>query len=291
MVSQYFPCHGTALDLGAGVLVDAAIEGSYPFSGDVTINLNTTTALDLLVRVPGWAAGATATIIKEKKILTNGTLARLPLTKGISVVTLHFPMMVRLERRGAARQSVSVYRGPLLFGLPVTDAVVVDFTPPYDDRPSRLPKGQAHGRNNYLVNMGLRNNSWPRALVVPEGDDGNNMRVLPLKVEPPPLGQGVWSLATVPIAIEADVRRLRPGVWPLKDGVNATWPYSRRGSAEQCTTDSGGHAHGQTTGWASDPPSSPITPGVVIDGAPERVHLVPFGATDLRLAELPTVLS
>jgi hypothetical protein len=85
----------------------------------------------------------------------------------------------------------------------------------------------------------------------------------------PPAGQGIWAESLVPGRLRATVRRV---AWGLQD--------AGRGSARTCAAGST-TLRNYTSGWSADPPrGDPL-------GPPETRLLLPYGATNLRIGELP----
>lgn len=106
----------------SGQKVKLRVEGEYPFrdSARVVFELAAPARFALHIRVPAWAQGATARVGEEIFELEGGTLARLEREwQDGDTVNLHLPMPVRLEPRDNG--AVSVWRGPLLFGLKIGD--------------------------------------------------------------------------------------------------------------------------------------------------------------------------
>ena len=85
----------------------------------------------------------------------------------------------------------------------------------------------------------------------------------------------------------AGSRLIKSTAWALKH-EHDRWAYSERGNAVKCAAGSGGRAEGHMTGWAADPPHSPVPADALVGGEASEVVLLPYGATDVRLAELPT---
>jgi uncharacterized protein len=114
----YGPC--TALvELPSGPL-QMEIDTSYPFDGSLYIKLNPARAsrFPLLLRIPAWAAGTEISADGEVLHPQPGQFFRLEREwQPGETVKVVFPMKVRLER--GHEGLVSVYRGPLLFGLKI----------------------------------------------------------------------------------------------------------------------------------------------------------------------------
>ena len=299
-----------------------SVSGGYPFGEKISLNITSTSSLQLSLRVPSWCLNASIACAHNgctgiQHPLNNGTLATVTLPSGSATVTFSLPMAIRVVRRPPTN-AANIYRGPLLYALPV--GYELETSEPYDQKPGRLPLGQGHGQN-YYYKGDTKNNSWAAALVL--GDDANpakDMRYVDRRatVHSPPKGQGVFQTALVPGAIAAKVRALPASIWGLKHDLRpSTSAYSRRGNVATCT--GGGshatqkpfaphevvpefeqdgshasHSHASadaayTTAWCADPPRSPLSPTATGIGAPREVLLLPFGATDVRIGEIPTV--
>lgn len=114
---SYAPC--TVRYRLNGVLVRLAVETDYPYGESVRIRVEhkTPCAFPLHLRIPEWAEGATLAL-PDGRILPcpAGEFLRVERTFAHGdILTLRLPMEVRV--REWAYGSVSVERGPLLFGL------------------------------------------------------------------------------------------------------------------------------------------------------------------------------
>ncbi len=89
----------------------------YPAGGSIRFVIQTDRPADFsfACRIPRWAEGATL----DRKPVKAGTLARLERTfRNGDVFWLELPMRVRQERHSGG---VSVYRGPILYSLPIAE--------------------------------------------------------------------------------------------------------------------------------------------------------------------------
>ena len=221
----------------------------------------------------------------------------LQLEPGRCNVTLTFPMRVRVERRPAYRLSANVsvdtnaaviYRGPLLYAMPRT--YLTDLGEPYG-----ADKEQA--RNHVLLGTG----DWRWAVRVnddtkPEAD----LRYVPSGAAPKdlPPGQGPFAQSLAPGGIRAMAQLLPDSVWmPVQPPPNASHsaslnpalPGVGRGAPFECINSNVSKVDGKdyTCIWTGHPPKSPV-PVSSVRGKLVEVTLLPFGATDLRIAEMPT---
>jgi uncharacterized protein len=114
----YGPCSATA-PVADGARVTLTEDTAYPFDGMVrfTLALDRPARFPLLLRIPAWVEGA--------QVHVNGAAAPAPTPDSFyrlerdwqdgDTVTLDLPLYVRV--RSGHEGLVSVYRGPLLFGL------------------------------------------------------------------------------------------------------------------------------------------------------------------------------
>ena len=118
----------TTLDVG-GTAVDVREVSNYPWSGDITIELDPETdkAFDLKLRIPGWCHGATAKVNGEAVTLSpvNGYATIHRTWKKGDKVTLELPMpAVRLFANPAVIMDVgrvALKRGPLVYCIEEAD--------------------------------------------------------------------------------------------------------------------------------------------------------------------------
>lgn len=117
-ITAYGPCTAQ-VELDNGVRVRMTVETEYPFKGRVAVHVHVDrpATFPLLLRIPVWATGATLAIADDAFIsAAAGEFHRIDrMWEGETTVSLDLPMSVR-ARRGHAGL-LSIYRGPLLFGL------------------------------------------------------------------------------------------------------------------------------------------------------------------------------
>jgi len=119
-----------------GVAVEVVVETEYPFRPDIRVSVRPERVVEfpLLLRVPGWAEGASVQVgLEEPMEAEPGTFFRLMRRwQAGDTVALHLPMAIRLERR--YRQSIAVKRGPLVFALKIGEEFrLLRGTPPQAD--------------------------------------------------------------------------------------------------------------------------------------------------------------
>ncbi|HRW48771.1 MAG TPA: glycoside hydrolase family 127 protein [Caldilinea sp.] len=117
-ITTYGPCEAM-VELGSGAHVRLTVETDYPFKGPITIRITVDrpARFPLLLRIPAWADGATIRNGGEQPVATApGRFHRIEQEwHGEATVHVDFPLAVR-ARQGHA-DLLSIYRGPLLFGL------------------------------------------------------------------------------------------------------------------------------------------------------------------------------
>ena len=122
----YGPCEARAHliaasgeGVGEGTDVRLVVDTAYPFDGRVTVQVDPSqaAAFPLLLRIPGWAAGAEVRINGEAQDdPPAGEFLRIERTwQSGDTIVLDLPMTLRTARGHAGL--LSIYRGPLLFGL------------------------------------------------------------------------------------------------------------------------------------------------------------------------------
>jgi uncharacterized protein len=190
----YGPCSVRARVAG-GVNLRLYEETDYPFDGKVRLILamEKPARFPLLLRIPDWADGATLTVNDSPQEMPRGgtfhTIVR-EWTDG-DEVQLEFPMRARLE--GGHEGLVSVFRGPLLFGLHLGEQrIKIRGEPPHCDYEIRPTTPWNYGLAFDLAN--------PAAS---------------FREESAPVPQRLWDGAVPPVRILAPARRLPQ--WRLVD--------------------------------------------------------------------------
>lgn len=137
-----------------GVPVSVLTETDYPFRDTIrlTVKADKAVRFPMLLRVPGWAVGASLVVGKgPKTALKPGEYFRLEREwSGVETVALHFPMKPRVSRR--FNEAIVLERGPLLYSL----AIGEKWTRIHEDKPLReLPHGDYELRPTMPWNYGL----------------------------------------------------------------------------------------------------------------------------------------
>ena len=276
VITQYFSSEtNRAIQLLRGITIGSlAIETDYPFSETVTVKLEGVSApFQLEVRIPGWCKEAQVHV--DGKILNAnilpGAMHPIQIEIGSTTVELVLPMEMRIERRPdilpsvgvkIATNSANIFRGPILYAF---------------SRDYRQDQGKVFDEvvaNNYLLGTG----NWQYGLII--DDDTNpsaNMRYQKRNdVRPLPNGQGLFATTVVPDRIIAEAIVLNDDEWGVK--------RSGRGSIRECN-DNSTSIPKYNSSWAGMIPRSPIP---YADRVSVSIELVPYGSTDVRIAEFAT---
>jgi DUF1680 family protein len=119
-IVAYGPCF-TSAQVADGVPVTLTEETEYPFDGAVSFHfsLPRSARFPLALRIPSWASGTLISINGKEEIQpAPGTFHRIErLWNDGDMVTLTMPMEIRIS--SAHNDLISIYRGPLLFGLKI----------------------------------------------------------------------------------------------------------------------------------------------------------------------------
>ncbi|MBK8046862.1 MAG: glycoside hydrolase family 127 protein [Anaerolineales bacterium] len=117
-LTAYGPCE-VKTRVGDGVAVRLLEETEYPFDGRITLRIavDHPVQFPLLLRIPAWAEGATVEVGQQEPVTVNtGEFYRIEREwRDETWVSLHLPQTLRAVRGHDGL--VSIYRGPLLFGL------------------------------------------------------------------------------------------------------------------------------------------------------------------------------
>lgn len=118
-----------------GQRVKLEVEGEYPRKGDIRIRVSVAApaSFPLVLRIPGWAQGATLRVGQENYEAKPGTYVSIHrLWEGGEEIRLVLPMEPRTKKW--YHQSLAVYRGPLLYCLPIKPLWQVEGELPLGER-------------------------------------------------------------------------------------------------------------------------------------------------------------
>jgi len=209
----YAPSEARFKTQGASVRVK--LDTDYPFRETLklTVSADKPVSFPLLLRVPGWAQGATISIQGEtQRRLKPGTFHQIQRQwKGSVSAVLRIPMKAKLSQR--YNSAIALERGPLVYSLQMGEK----WTRVNADKPHReLPHGDFEVRPTTPWNYGLLLNEQNL-------DAGVTFKDLPIGERPfSPEGAGV--------AASVKGRRL-PG-WKMKHGWAAEVPPGLQDSQE-----------------------------------------------------------
>lgn len=118
-----------------GQRVKVEVGGNYPHDGAVSIRVQVASpaAFPIVLRIPAWAEGASVRVGEEQYEARCGSFVSIHrLWEGGEVIELTLPMVPRIKKW--YHQSISVYKGPLLYALPIRAIWEKDGDAPYADR-------------------------------------------------------------------------------------------------------------------------------------------------------------
>ena len=275
-ITQYFSSTTTrAIHLSGGTTIGSLrVETEYPFSEIVTFNLADVSApFRLEVRVPSWCKEAQLYIdgLVLREYITPGTMYSIQVGTGNTTIELLLPMNIRVERRKSVypslgvetvTNSASILRGPFLYAF---------------SRDYRRDQGKHFDEvvaNNYLLGTG----NWQYALIIDDDTiPSKNMHHRKISSQVPPDGQGPFANDLVPDRIIAQAILLEDKEWDVQ--------RKGRGSIRECKEGSTS-IQNYNSSWTGTMPRSPIS--CSDDRIPINIELIPYGSTDVRIAEFVT---
>jgi hypothetical protein len=149
---SFAPCRVTAD--GGGQTTEITCDTEYPFreTVSITVTVDRPGRFPVLLRIPGWAAGATVKV--DGGAVTSakaGTFHRVEREwSGSTTITLHFPMKPLMTVR--YNDNVAIERGPLVYALRMGE----EWTRINADKPHReLPHGDWEVRPTTPWNYGI----------------------------------------------------------------------------------------------------------------------------------------
>jgi len=269
-VAYYGPTTAT-FDIGGSEAVITQ-ETNYPFEETVRIRvaLSSDTNFALKLRIPSWCESASIKVNDSvvsgdysagswacvERIWQDGDCLELMLPMQIKVVKKHVSTDVRFwltdaEKEGNWADAVVVERGPLLYSLPVAAAVHTPLT----------TLGVHRGA---FEEIAAASGDWNYALVLDQADPASSFTVV---AQSKPADSNAWEGS--PIALEVDAKRVLG--WNCTSGDLIGQEDSPRLADRK---------------WVA-----PDLPQVGFSASPtiERLRLVPYGFTTLRMTYLPWV--
>lgn len=197
----------TRVGRGVSVTIDERTE--YPFRQDVELVVRPEVAykFPLDLRIPSWAAGATATVNGATVAgIMPGQFLRLErIWRSGDTVRLHLPAVTTLTTW--YRDGVSLERGPLVFALPIGE----------DWR--KITTGMKHPATGPAADWEIfPTTPWNYGLVM------NTTDAAGLRVDQKPVGDVPFSPTTPAVAIRVTGRKVPE--WQLEEGSAGTLPQS-----------------------------------------------------------------
>jgi len=272
-IAFYGPMTATA-DIGGGNLATLTQDTNYPFDENVQISVQVSTAVSfpLRFRIPGWCqsaqisvngvpvgggwqAGTWATIERQWQTGDNINIV-FPMNIEVSFQDVNTDVRFWIpdaQKEGTWAEAVVIERGPLLYSLPVLPAV---------HNPLQT-MGQYRGAFEEIASA---NGAWNYALEIDSNDPASSFQVKTLTVPP---GTDAWQLS--PIALEVDAR-IVPG-WTCTEGDLIGQEDSPRLPDRK---------------WVA--PDLPEI-GFAVSPTTDKIQLVPYGFTTLRMTYLPWIES
>jgi hypothetical protein len=259
-------------DLGDGLQVSLKQQTHYPFEETVHITVDPIFAarFPVRLRIPGWCGNAQVNVngIALDKSCPAGTWVTVERNwQAGDSIDITFPMDIKVdfcdvstdvrywipddEKAGTWAKAAVVRRGPLLYSLPVPAAV-------------RTPLPTMGTQRGGFEEMAAVNGTWNYALQLNADDPATSFEVITLPVEP---DAAVWQQSSV--ALEVDAKRIP--AWTCTEGDLIGKEDSPRLPERR---------------WVA--PSLPPE-GFTVSDTTEKIRLVPYGFTILRMTYLPYV--
>jgi hypothetical protein len=209
----YAPCSLSTQVKGVNVTVETDTE--YPFRDTVRITVAAERGVrfPLLLRIPGWAAGASLRIDgKHSRQPGAGAFHRIEREwKGSTEITLVFPLRPTLRR--GCNDSVSIVRGPLVYALRMGEEW---------RRINPEKKGRELPHGDWEV---YPTSAWNYGLMLRESRLDQDLLFLDK-----PIGERPFSPEGAPVSVAVKARRI--AAWGATNGTAAEVPSGPVDSAE-----------------------------------------------------------
>jgi hypothetical protein len=241
--------------IGNGKEVTISEETNYPFSGSVTLTINTekNVAFPIDLRIPGWADSVTikykSKIVKAKNVSTYKIKER---WKDGDQILVDLPMRIRAEK--SYNSSLTILRGPLCFSLRI-DKEYKSVKINYDNFSYK-------GSVDWEINP---KSAWNYGLLMNKANIKTGIKSTENPVSRYPFsdkGDMIWSADsgkyftwTQDAPVTITTRGMKIPEWTMKDNS------------------------------ADVPPMSPVKP----ESDAEIITLVPYGCARLRVTEFPVM--
>ncbi len=275
----YGPCVVEAAVGEQGRTVKIEEITDYPFSEKIDFKFSSPNPIEFgfTFRVPGWC--------KEAQVYLNGERLRLTLEPGTfvtllrqytggDILSLVLPMSIQVSHW--PRNGIGVERGPLVYALKIKEhwQTVPDDVPPGSNW-RQVPSGRRSTPEfpNWDVTPA---SPWNYALAL---DENNLERDVEIRTHP--VGEDPWDPSQVPIELIVPAHRVQG--WDLVKTDNL---ISTHFNPDTATLETGPFAGN----FALTPPIPDLFAlEKQIDPVQERVTLIPYGCTHLRLSVFPRV--
>ncbi|KAF2725282.1 hypothetical protein K431DRAFT_336291 [Polychaeton citri CBS 116435] len=231
--------------------VHIACDTGYPFLDQLSYTINSTSAFDFYVRVPGWANTTSSIQVDDGPPAalspnSKSGLHKLSIPRGHHNITYTLDSSIKAQPR--ANNTIAVYKGALLYAIEVTYNTTSGLAKPYNqpngpEFPSKYPPAKA--RDYELHNT----SAWNVAI-----DPSTLKYVAPTIKNASELANPIFAPGAPPASISAK-------------GCLIDWPLYKN----------------STPGYA------PLTEGRKCLGGIRDVRLIPYGASKLHMAEIPII--
>jgi len=231
--------------------VSISLDTSYPFAEELRFTINAEKAFVLWLRIPGWASRATVKMGSLNEAAPAGSFYKLSVPAGQNTA-VSLTFPFDIKIKQEPAGGVSVHAGPLLFAL--------DMAP--DEVKSKDCYFPPDGCNDPDIRPTV---DWKSALMLDRGPATGGLKIdFPTEADLAASKQPFQRLSPLP-RIHATGIKLSDQDWA---SVNCT---SMESHCANC--------------------AGPVPRNVSKSTSTEAITLIPFGATDIRMAVLPALWS